>query len=185
MISLALGAYLASREMSGEPLAVSRAAGLVVLGIAVLAADNVGRVFHFVPAGGFYWSLALAGYAALSIGTVALAIGADNAVIAPVKAALRWRPLGYIGKISYGLYLYHYLILFLFGLAPYRTEAVGTSLTLAMAALLATFAVAALSYHLLESPLLRLKDRLSAGPLPRRLFPARAEPTASDVRSRS
>ncbi len=185
MISLSLGAYLAFREVSAQPLAGMRAAGLVVLGVVVLAADNAGRALHYVPAGGFYWSAALVGYAALSMGTVALVIGADNPVAAPIKAVLRLRPLRYIGKISYGLYLYHYLILFLFGLAPYQTEGVGTSLALASAALVTTFAVAALSFQLLEGPLLRLKDRLSTSPLPWRLLPARTEPAASDLRSGS
>jgi peptidoglycan/LPS O-acetylase OafA/YrhL len=73
----------------------------------------------------------------------------------------------------------------LFGLAPYQTEGVGTSLALASAALVTTFAVAALSFQLLEGPLLRLKDRLSTSPLPWRLLPARTEPAASDLRSGS
>ena len=181
MISLSLGAYLAFREVAADRLALPHAAGLLALGVAVLAADNAGRSAHLIPPGGFYWCLALAGYAALSMGTVALAIGADNAVLAPVKAVLRLPLLRYIGRISYGLYLYHYLILFLFGLAPYQTEGVGTGFSQAAMALIATFAVAGLSYELLENPLLRLKERLSTRQPLRRPLAVGAEPTASDL----
>jgi peptidoglycan/LPS O-acetylase OafA/YrhL len=65
-------------------------------------------------------------------------------------------PLVYVGKISYGLYLYHWPI-FLLGErwtvhSPFHLGAIG------LVALI--FAVAALSYEFIEKPFLRLKDRL-------------------------
>jgi peptidoglycan/LPS O-acetylase OafA/YrhL len=69
--------------------------------------------------------------------------------------------LRYLGKISYGLYVYHYFTLAVvtglfkkFGL-PYT---LGSS-EVFWTALLATIAVASLSYYLLEKPILGLKTR--------------------------
>ena len=65
---------------------------------------------------------------------------------------LAWGPLVVIGQISYGVYLWQQLFLGprIPGFERIRTFPVG---------LLATFAVAGISYRFLERPLLRLKDR--------------------------
>lgn len=82
----------------------------------------------------------------------------------PIAAALSWRPLAYVGKISYGVYLYHmvarYLTweVFLPGIASWsRWPKFG--LRLAVFAAL-TMAMASLSYHLIERPFLAWKARL-------------------------
>ena len=68
---------------------------------------------------------------------------------APMARALSWGVLGYVGRISYGLYLYHYpLFLMIDG---ERTGLSGAGLLAAR--LGATFAVAVLSYHLVEMPI--------------------------------
>jgi peptidoglycan/LPS O-acetylase OafA/YrhL len=70
-------------------------------------------------------------------------------------------PLRYLGKISYGLYVYHYGIIAI-GLALFRKYDLPYSLRspqLFAAALCATLAVATLSYFLMEKPLIDLKDR--------------------------
>jgi len=65
------------------------------------------------------------------------------------------RPLVWVGKISYGLYLWHYPV---FKWVKYA----GTPWPLKLGlALFATFAVASLSFYLLEKPLLRLKHRFA------------------------
>jgi peptidoglycan/LPS O-acetylase OafA/YrhL len=67
-------------------------------------------------------------------------------------------PLRYTGKISYGLYLYHWPI-FILGEhwvvhSPFHLGAIGL--------LVLIYACAAASYELIERPALRLKDRLGA-----------------------
>lgn len=68
--------------------------------------------------------------------------------------------LKYIGRISYGLYVYHNGLLWFagrlrdMGLPEQFMKPVGT-----FAALTVSFLLAALTYHLLEKPLLDLKDR--------------------------
>jgi peptidoglycan/LPS O-acetylase OafA/YrhL len=64
-------------------------------------------------------------------------------------AALSYRPLRYVGRISYGLYLWHWPILVV-------TADLGLSgLGLTAVRLALTFGLAALSYHLVEQPIRR------------------------------
>ena len=69
------------------------------------------------------------------------------------------RPVpAYVGRISYGLYLYHYPII----------QALGPDATVrrALIALPATIAAAVLSYHCVERPILRLRAKRSRPALP-------------------
>jgi len=63
-------------------------------------------------------------------------------------APLQWRPLAYVGKISYSMYLIHLGVLLLLGsrLSPVPAAAVGLAITLAYATA---------SWFLVERPLLR------------------------------
>lgn len=72
------------------------------------------------------------------------------------------RPMVYLGKISYGLYVYHLGTIFLI----YRLLGPGinlpnplTKFILMLLEFAATFALAALSYRLLEKPILNMKDK--------------------------
>ncbi|HEV8690277.1 MAG TPA: acyltransferase [Ideonella sp.] len=71
--------------------------------------------------------------------------------------ALEWRPLAYVGTISYGIYLLHKLGL---DIAHRLLHRMGTDAPLGLFALglLLSIAIAACSYRWLESPLLRLKS---------------------------
>jgi peptidoglycan/LPS O-acetylase OafA/YrhL len=70
----------------------------------------------------------------------------------PLKPFLSVRPLVYMGKISYGFYLWHYPIVM--GLAKYGN-------TGKIAAFMIAFGVASASYHWLELPFLRLKKHFA------------------------
>jgi peptidoglycan/LPS O-acetylase OafA/YrhL len=76
---------------------------------------------------------------------------------------LEWRPLRYLGKISYGLYVYHFPIIWfairvrdLGVVDPYAKPVI------ALISFTGTLLVASLSYLYLEKPLLNLKDRFFA-----------------------
>ncbi len=82
----------------------------------------------------------------------------------PALRPLRRRWLVKTGQLSYGLYMYHYVILLLsddfaqrFGLGgrPFWRQALTA---------VAIYALAALSWRYVERPCLRLKDRFSYGP---------------------
>jgi len=76
---------------------------------------------------------------------------------------LEWRPLRYLGKISYGLYVYHFPIIWfairvrdLGVVDPYAKPVI------ALISFIGTLLVASLNYKYLEKPLLNLKDRFFA-----------------------
>ncbi|NVO12667.1 MAG: acyltransferase [Rhodoplanes sp.] len=159
MMSLSLGAALAFRELAGAPTARWRPYAELVAGTVLLAADQGARAIGLIPPGGWYWTVALLGYALVSVGTVSLLIASRDRLASMARTVLSWRPLRYVGRISYGLYLYHLLLLFLLGLAPYQVFTTGAPAAWVALAVVATFATAALSYRFIEAPLLRLKDR--------------------------
>jgi peptidoglycan/LPS O-acetylase OafA/YrhL len=71
-------------------------------------------------------------------------------------------PLRYLGKISYGLYVYHYGIIAI-TTALFRKYGIGYSLRspqMFVIAMSATLLVATLSFYLLEKPIINLKDRM-------------------------
>lgn len=76
-------------------------------------------------------------------------------------------PLRFLGKISYGMYVYHYAILWFtkIGMSVSQSAAVRWQAT--WLALGITIVVSTISYYLLEKPLMDLKDRY---------FPLRSRP---------
>ncbi|MBL8842792.1 MAG: acyltransferase [Planctomycetes bacterium] len=96
--------------------------------------------------------------------------------------ATRWlgfAPLTAIGRISYGLYLYHLPWLFAFDV--HRRARAGETVTVALI-FLALFAIATLSYLLIERPILRFARRFREPPRERtrRSDPARGEPRGGE-----
>jgi peptidoglycan/LPS O-acetylase OafA/YrhL len=82
---------------------------------------------------------------------------------------LEWPPLQYLGRISYGLYIYHFPIVFHFPVTWFvdQIHAVGiseecTPLLVLMASFIATLVAASFSYYVLEKPFLKLKDRFAS-----------------------
>jgi len=74
---------------------------------------------------------------------------------------LEWQPMRYLGKTSYGLYVFHQPAIWFvtirfrdFGMDPGTVKPI-----IALVSFSITLLAAALSYHLMEKPLLNLKDR--------------------------
>jgi peptidoglycan/LPS O-acetylase OafA/YrhL len=80
------------------------------------------------------------------------------------SAAFGWRPIAWLGKISYGLYVFHLLVLYLYGskVAPHVVVAgpMRPFVDLALS-LVFTIGVAAISYYAYERPFLRIKTRFT------------------------
>jgi len=73
---------------------------------------------------------------------------------------LEWSPMRYLGKISYGLYIFHQPVIWFalkieeLGLDNSIAQPLGT-----LIAFFGTLLIASISYHFMEKPLLNLKDR--------------------------
>jgi peptidoglycan/LPS O-acetylase OafA/YrhL len=81
-------------------------------------------------------------------------------------AFLEWRPFVYLGKISYGIYIFHTLtpLLLAFGLGKLGIEYPSMGLTRLVCTTIATIIVAATSWHAVEKPLNDLKRYFAYGP---------------------
>lgn len=96
----------------------------------------------------------IVGYPVATTGCLAL-------FLAICGLSFAWRPLVYLGRISYGLYAYHVLALILVGWA--LGGKAGTPvrfLAYWFGSLILTIALATVSYRWLELPFLRLKERM-------------------------
>jgi peptidoglycan/LPS O-acetylase OafA/YrhL len=73
---------------------------------------------------------------------------------------LDWKPMQYLGKISYGMYVFHYpVVWFAARLSDLGLSEPATKVLTALIAFVVTLLIASASYHWLEKPVLNLKDR--------------------------
>jgi peptidoglycan/LPS O-acetylase OafA/YrhL len=83
----------------------------------------------------------------------------------PLRRALRSRWLGFVGAISYGMYVFHWPVITVLKTTwTDRSDAVGNHLAFLAVVAAATTLVAWLSFRFFESPILRMKERFSSRP---------------------
>ena len=73
------------------------------------------------------------------------------------------RPVNYLGKVSYGIYMYHYMFIILglrFVPPVFFSSLIASNIVYYMIVFAFTLGTASLSYHLFENRFLRLKERL-------------------------
>jgi peptidoglycan/LPS O-acetylase OafA/YrhL len=163
--SLGLGAYLAltvAPEFRSHPQV--RPVGVAALwagGLLFLAHQAAGY------AGGFYLFRIVAFDLAVALSGVWLVARTAGGMGGVAGRVLELRPLRYLGTISYGIYVYHLMLPELLPkvarrlgfpdlLAPLGDQTVPYLIFYTAV----TIAVAAVSWHCLEAPINRLKDRL-------------------------
>lgn len=106
---------------------------------------------HLLSGGELYrGGFSLAGF--LSALLIAVAICSPPAAL--LRRLLEWRSLRWVGRVSYGLYLWHHLFVVITTTLP-----IGAWPKTALS-LVATFIAATLSYYFLETPFLRMKNRI-------------------------
>jgi peptidoglycan/LPS O-acetylase OafA/YrhL len=97
------------------------------------------------------------GYPVAALGSVALLIAVLNE-----HAILRKSILVYLGRISYGLYVFHVLGLMISDYTVHdQTSSLGRYMLRVGVALAATVGLSAVSYRCLESPFLQMKQRFT------------------------
>lgn len=151
ILTLSLGSLLAF----AEPRLRARPGAWTVVGLLGVVLGYTWVLAGFLvpalrPTVGFHH---LFGFALFSTSVVLLFIEADRLKL-PRPAALLGTPLAFIGRISYGLYLYHLPIFFAFDV---RGSAASGRLTASrmVLAIGTSLVVAVLSYYSFERPLLR------------------------------
>ena len=100
----------------------------------------------------------------ITLVALATAVLILQCLIAPIhwmRAILAWRPMVGIGRMSYGLYLWHSPIGWVTDPRNFEWVPILPRAELFVLRVCLTFAVAGLSYQFLERPLLRLKHRFS------------------------
>jgi peptidoglycan/LPS O-acetylase OafA/YrhL len=163
---LAWGGLLAYLEQFGtyETQWIKRwsAPAYAILLIAVYALASRAIPSNALQTGRLIWtySLLAACFAGL-IGLILLNSGEDLAFASLLRSA----PMRYVGKISYAVYLFHASVFVAvwnssFNESLLRHGLLGTLLS-AVIAYSFVFAAASFSWYLLESPILRLKNRLT------------------------
>ena len=157
--SLAVGALLAYVEQD-DGLRLKRQnilSGLLVTGSMIVLI----QAFLFVTDSGKAFRLVTA-YLGASLVFVWLVGRAAAGFTGWFGVVLDWRPLRYLGKISYGVYLYHYFMPPLLQ-SIIKNLGFGQSgnLAAALLAFVLTVLVATLSWYLVEKPISHLKEKLS------------------------
>lgn len=160
MLSLLLGAMLAYHE-NGLRQTPGRLMKLALCtGLAAVFIIPTGKL---MPEGWLALNKMI-GLALASTTVVALSIWAFDQK-SPVARPLSSATLSYLGRISYGIYLYHFPIFFFMGMRHDVTELAETAATVPtpwatiLLAVAITFGVAAASFQFIERPILKLKDR--------------------------
>jgi peptidoglycan/LPS O-acetylase OafA/YrhL len=80
----------------------------------------------------------------------------------PLVSALEWPLLRYIGRISYGLYIYHLPAFYLCGTILHKLLVHFDGATTIVVNIALTIGIAALSYRFIERPLLRRRGRAAS-----------------------
>ena len=111
--------------------------------------------------GDFAGPRALVTYPAVALACGALLVASLHPGVALMRHPLS-RPILYLGKISYGLYVFHLMFITLLGVGAAPRP--GRRVLLIGAAFLCSVAAASLSYQVLEKPFLALKKRVTYVP---------------------
>jgi peptidoglycan/LPS O-acetylase OafA/YrhL len=144
LIGVALALVLVGREPARRAwsrLLLTAGAGIGIL-VTAWAWSHLDGNSSFVFRGGF----ALCGLAFAAV--IAGVVQVPDSFVA---RALSFAPLRYVGRISYGLYLWHWPVYLI--VDHTRTGLTGTALLAVRFAV--TFALAIVSYHLIEAPIRR------------------------------
>lgn len=140
-VAIALHRGVSLRWLQRPWIGIASLAAIIAL---VLAASAVGRYPHFV------WQAPLMAFASAAL------VWNLSAGPSPLTRWLGVKPLEWIGRRSYGIYLYHLPVLVILGAYVSVRRSI-----LALLMVIVTMVVAGISYRFVEIPFLRMKARFS------------------------
>ncbi|MSO60333.1 MAG: acyltransferase [Ilumatobacteraceae bacterium] len=108
------------------------------------------------------WMFNYGGFLGIAVIAAAMIVAISQPSKGPLHLFCQWGPLRWLGRISYGVYLFHWPI-YLVVITPRRLETTGGFVI----GLALTVAIAALSFHFIEQPIMRRRTPFSV----RRLVP--------------
>ncbi len=147
--SFAMGALVACWKSAGKPFSVTHGRAQVVWAVAAVAAYVIARYLRFVPTAS-PWLAIIETLENFALAWLLLRTTEGWSGWFGMLLKTRW--LGYIGKVSFGLYVFHVLIHVAF--SPWLTQFGITDSYLRAAILIpATLVVASISWHSVEAPL--------------------------------
>ena len=155
MLSLGLGSLIAIYAISGKVISKSNKLLVIFVAIGTLLSAFVCQNLGYSASESI---LKMFGFSFLSVGIVLNVVFGLPICNALCQRLLSTSLLGWIGQISYGLYLYHAVIFFYLGISKYQAESVD-GLTFIIA-ILATFIFSWLSFHVFEKHITGLKYKL-------------------------
>jgi peptidoglycan/LPS O-acetylase OafA/YrhL len=157
MEGLAIGALIAIRYRSG-PWKINHALLTIAAALLALATIAVGREGGWER---FGVPIRTLGFLVSSVASAAVVVWLIEFRYSRIVAPLSWRPIQYLGKISYGIYLVHFpvlaLIIHFMPDINHGLRGVAFSGTVLATSIL----IAAISWRFMEEPLLRLKNRVA------------------------
>lgn len=162
MLSLSLGGWLALREFENKPLRGWRCLALLVGGLFVITLDRVGRNHGIISSQPVYWTIALIGYVMISVSFIATMIFDRGLLQRMMATFLSISLMRKLGQMSYAMYVFHLPVLFYFGLNDAALNGAKVPVLQVYLALAITLVLPFLSYHLLETPMAKLKEGLGS-----------------------
>ena len=153
----ALALYMDRR---GKPIALAWSYGLFGAGAAILAFIAGFHRHELIQPGVFLDRIGISGFALIAVGLIATAQHKSSVF----KPALTSRTLGFLGKYSYGIYIYHIGVFFAFKRMRTHVLSSGSGLRVLLAGLLydgcaiaIALLIARISFRYIEAPALAMK----------------------------
>ena len=155
-------------DMRGDALLVGCLVGLLFAwGVLPRVSHRIAGMLLYISMPGFLFLNLTSGYedpflylGGLTLFAAVVGIGVAYLMGQPherVISVLSWKPLVWVGSVSFGIYLWHWAMFYMVAHSGIEWPSLpGVALGIAATALVATF-----SYYVIERPFLKLKDRWS------------------------
>ncbi|MDB5716505.1 MAG: acyltransferase 3, partial [Sphingomonadales bacterium] len=167
-----LGGWLAVREFENRPLRGWPCLVLVVVALAILLLDRVGRDSGIIASQGIYWTIALLAYAMVSVAFVSTMVFDKGAAQRWITAFLSMPVLRGLGQVSYAMYLSHLPVLFLLGLNDGALGGVKVTVAQTAVAFGIILVLSIVSFYAIEHPLQSMRLKMTGAPGERPQAPA-------------